>query len=93
MILMPHTCGITRRVPLSPVSSSRQSARRSLPFGAIRKPISSSTPRCVAPCFGGFPTASSSKSDEGRLSSTPCSMALETRKAGGDADGCNREDR
>lgn len=84
---MPLTCGTTRKVPASPASSSLQSTRRSRPSGAIRKSISSLIPRCVGPCFGGFRTASSSKSEQRRVSSTPCSMALGTRKVGADADG------
>jgi hypothetical protein len=74
---MPPTRGITPRVAASLASSSWRSPRRLGPSGAIRKPISSSIPRCVAPCFGGFRTRSSSKSAQ--------SMARATRKVGADA--------
>lgn len=82
---MPPTRGITPRVAASLASSSWRSPRRLGPSDAIRKPISSSIPRCVAPCFGGFRTRSSSKSAQRRLSSMLCSMARATRKVGADA--------
>src|SRR6266436_2902455 len=61
------------QIPASPASFSRPLARRLPPSDAIRKPFSSSIPQCVAPYFGAFRTASSSKSAGRRSSSTPCS--------------------
>lgn len=83
---MAHTRGTTPKVPVSLASLSRLLARRSHPFDAIPKPISSSIPQCVAPFFDASPMAFSSRAEGRRSSSSPCFMALGTRNVGGGAE-------
>jgi hypothetical protein len=80
---MTHMRGTTRRVPAWPARFSGLSAGRSRRSGAIPKLTNLSTAQCGGRCFGDFRTASSSRSQRRRSSSTPCSMARGTREAGG----------